>query len=178
MLTPYHHPLDVLEKYDALLRGGDAAALVVVKDKAKQTAARRNPALDAGFDADQAMIDVREKVDLVKPELPADTDEPKVNEVNVSLFPVVIVTLSGDVPERSLLKLARDLQDELEGLPGVLSADIAGDREEVLEVLIDPTRLETYDLSYEQLLSAVARNNQLVAAGKPAIPKWAKVCSA
>ena len=120
---------------------------------------------DAGFDADQAMIDVREKVDLVKPELPADTDEPKVNEVNVSLFPVVIVTLSGDVPERSLLKLARDLQDELEGLPGVLSADIAGDREEVLEVLIDPARLETYNLSYDQLLSAVARNNQLVAAG-------------
>lgn len=120
---------------------------------------------DAGFDADQAMLDVREKVDLVKPELPADTDEPTVNEVNVSLFPVVTVTLSGDVPERTLLKLARDLQDDLEGLPGVLSADIAGDREEVLEVLIDPTRLEAYNLSYDSLLSAVARNNQLVAAG-------------
>ena len=120
---------------------------------------------DAGFDADQAMIDVREKVDLVKPELPDDTDEPTVNEVNVSLFPVVTVTLAGDVPERTLLKLARDLQDDLEGLPGVLAADIAGDREELLEVLIDPARLEAYDLSYDQLLSAVARNNQLVAAG-------------
>ena len=47
---------------------------------------------DAGFDAHQALADVREKVDLVKPELPADTDEPEVHEVNFSLFPVVVVT--------------------------------------------------------------------------------------
>ena len=59
---------------------------------------------DAGFDADKAMDDVREKVDLVKPDLPNDTDEPTVHEVNFSLFPVLLVSLSGEVPERTLLR--------------------------------------------------------------------------
>ena len=119
----------------------------------------------AGFDADEAMLDVREKVDLAKPELPDETDEPTVNEVNVGLFPVITVTLAGNVPERTLLKLARDLQDELEALSGVLSADIRGDREEVLEIVIDPARLESYNISQEEVLQAVSRNNRLVAAG-------------
>ncbi|MDP6346286.1 MAG: efflux RND transporter permease subunit, partial [Alphaproteobacteria bacterium] len=120
---------------------------------------------DAGFDADQAMRDVREKIDLVKPDLPDETEEPTAHEVNVGLFPVLVVTLAGDVPERTLLKLARDLQDELEGLPGVLDADIAGDRDEILEVLLDPVRMESYNISQEELVRAVTRNNQLVAAG-------------
>ena len=120
---------------------------------------------EAGFDADQAVLDVREKVDLAKAELPDDTDEPVVNEVNVGLFPVLVVTLSGDMPERALLRVARELRDELEGLPGVLSADIAGNREELLEVVIDPVRLESLRVPQEELLTVVARNNRLVAAG-------------
>src|SRR3546814_5932732 len=65
----------------------------------------------AGFDADQALADVREQVDLGKAELPADADEPTVNEVNIGLFPVLVVSLSGDVPERTLLTLAQPLPD-------------------------------------------------------------------
>ena len=49
---------------------------------------------DAGFDAKKALNDVREKVDVAKSELPGDTDEPTVNEINVALFPVLTVTLS------------------------------------------------------------------------------------
>ena len=120
---------------------------------------------EAGFDADRALQDVRERVDLAKPELPDDTDEPTVHEVNVSLFPVIVVTLAGDVPERALLRIARDLQDDLEGLPGVLSADIAGDREELLEVTIDPARLDALGVTQGELLNAVALNNRLVPAG-------------
>jgi len=120
---------------------------------------------EAGFDADQALLDVREKVDIAEKDLPDETDEPVATEVNVGLFPVLVVTLSGDVPERTLIRLARNLQDSLEALPGVLEADIAGDREEVLEVLVDPVRLESYNISQEELIAAVSRNNQLVAAG-------------
>ena len=95
---------------------------------------------DAGFDGDQALADVREKVDAAKSELPAATDEPSVNEVNVSLFPVLNVSLSGPIPERTLITIARELKDALEALPGVLEADIAGEREEVLEIVVDPRR--------------------------------------
>ena len=120
---------------------------------------------DAGFDADKALRDVREAIDLVKPDLPDETDEPTAHEVNVGLFPVLVVTLAGDVSERTLLKIARNLQRELEMLPGVLEVDIAGDREELLEVLVDPLRLESYNISHQELISAVTRNNQLIGAG-------------
>jgi multidrug efflux pump len=120
---------------------------------------------DAGFDPDKALTDVREKVDLAKAELPADTEEPWVQEINIALFPVLVVQLHGNVPERTLVGIARTLRDKLEGLPGVLSADVGGEREELLEVIVDPVALESYGLSYEDLFNYVSRNNRLVAAG-------------
>lgn len=85
--------------------------------------------------------------------------------MNLSLFPVLTVMLSGDIPERTLVNIARRLQDEIEALSGVLEVDIAGDREELLEVIIDPVALETYNLSFPDVLNFVSQNNQLVAAG-------------
>lgn len=120
---------------------------------------------DAGFDSDQALQDVREKVDLAKGKLPTETDDPTVNEVNVALFPVLVVTLAGNVPERTLLSLARDLKDKIEGFREVLEAKIAGDREEVVDVVVEPRVLDSYGISYEELISFVWRNNKLVAAG-------------
>jgi len=120
---------------------------------------------EAGFKPDQALADVREKVDVANAELPADTDEPTVHKVNVALFPVIVVTLYGEVPERGLVARARGLRDKLESLPGVLEVDIAGDREDLLEIIIGPMHLEGVNQSADELLAMVARNNQLVAAG-------------
>jgi len=121
---------------------------------------------DVSFDKDDALADVREKVDLAQAELPGDTEEPIINEFNTSLFPVLIVTLSGDVPERTLFQHARHLQDEVEAsVPTVLSANLVGHREELLEVIIDPSRMESYDVSQAELINAVTLNNRLVAAG-------------
>ncbi|MCG8428591.1 MAG: efflux RND transporter permease subunit, partial [Chromatiales bacterium] len=119
----------------------------------------------AGFDSKQALTDVREKVDLAKVKLPDATDEPEVVEVNVALFPVLTVSLSGPIPERSLVSIARDLQDRIEALPGVLEAVIGGDREALLEVVVDPAVMETYGVQYSELFSLVTNNNMLVAAG-------------
>lgn len=120
---------------------------------------------DAGFDPNRALLDVREKVDQAKSELPEETDEPIVTEFNASLFPVVTVVIYGDVPERMLVRLARDLRDELESLPGVLEAELTGHREELLEAIVDPVLLESYAVSEQDLINVVLRNNRLVAAG-------------
>jgi len=120
---------------------------------------------DAGVDIDQALLDVREKVDQVRPDLPAGAEEPIVDEVNLALFPVLVVTLSGDLPERALLDYARDLAKRIEGLTNVLDVEIAGEREELLEVVIDPMLVESYGFELGELLSLISRNNQLVAAG-------------
>ena len=120
---------------------------------------------EAGFNADAALDDVREKVDTAKPELPDEAEEPAVNEVNLSLFPVLLVTLSGDVPERTLLRLARDLQDRVEGISSVLEAKIGGDRDELVELVVDPMALESYDINARDVVEAVDRSNRLIAAG-------------
>lgn len=120
---------------------------------------------DAGFDVDRALTDVREKVDIAKVDLPEGTDEPTVNEVNISLFPVLVVTLSGDIPENHLLRLARGLGDAIEQIPNVLEANLKGEREELLEIVIDPVKLESYNLRADLVLDTVARSNRLIAAG-------------
>jgi multidrug efflux pump len=120
---------------------------------------------EAGIDIDEAIADVREGADIAKGDLPEETDEPLVYEVNLALFPVLVVTLSGDLPERTLLKLARDLEKRIESLPNVLDVEIGGEREELLEVIIDPLLVESYGLSLQDILGLVDRNNQLVAAG-------------
>ena len=119
----------------------------------------------AGFDSARALDDVREKVDTARSDLPEATEEPTVNEINVALFPVLTVSLSGPIPERSLVGLARDLKQRIEALPGVLEADIGGDREALLEILVDPTVMETYDVSYPELFALIRNNNLLVAPG-------------
>jgi multidrug efflux pump len=119
----------------------------------------------AGFNGDKALADVREKVDLAKPELPDGADEPTVHEINLSLFPVLVVALSGDVPERTLLRLARRLRDEIEGLTSVLKAQISGNRDELVEILIDPMVLESYGLDAAAIIDAVSRSNRVVTAG-------------
>ncbi len=120
---------------------------------------------DAGFDPDKALQDVREKVDTARAKIPQEADEPRVNEINVSLFPVLSIGLSGPLSERELITIARRLQDAIEGIPEVLEVDIGGDREDLLEVVVDPQVLESYGVDFDQLASLVTRNNQLVAAG-------------
>ena len=120
---------------------------------------------DAGFDGDKALADVRERVDVAKSSLPAATDEPSVNEVNIALFPVLNISLSGPLPERTLIRIARSLKDKLEALPGILEADIAGEREEVLEIVVDPLVMESYQLDFDSLFSLIRNNTLLVAAG-------------
>lgn len=120
---------------------------------------------DAGFDAEKAITDVREKVDLAKTSLPSETKEPKIKEINFSLFPVLVVTLSGNIPERTLLALARSLRDEIGSINTVLDAKLTGNRKELIEVIIDPTLLESYDLDSITILQIIARSNLLVTAG-------------
>ena len=120
---------------------------------------------EAGLDIDPILNDVREKVDIAKADLPDETDEPTVSEINLALQPVIVVSLSGDITERELLKLARGLRDELESIKEVLEVEIGGDREEVVEIILDPLKVETYDLSLQEIAIAAQRNNILIAAG-------------
>ncbi len=120
---------------------------------------------EPGFDSDEALDKVREGVDRAKSDLPEDATDPVVTEINTALFPILTAILSGPVPERTLNNISEELKDAIEGLSGVLEVDVGGERTELLEVLIDPTVFETYNISFEELISQINRNNRLIAAG-------------
>lgn len=119
---------------------------------------------EPGFDADEALDKVREGADKVENDLPSDATV-IVTEINTALFPILTVILSGPVPERTLNDLAEDLQDDIEALSGVLEVDVGGKRTELMEVLIDPTVFETYNITFDELIASITNNNQLIAAG-------------
>lgn len=121
---------------------------------------------NVGVDLTKAMADVRDAVDLAKPKLPEDSDEPTVNEVTLaSEQPVLSVVLFGTVPERTIVQIARDLGDELESHRQILEVDIAGDRDDIVEILVDPLLMESYSLDQADIYNLIALNNRVVAAG-------------
>ncbi|WP_424933604.1 efflux RND transporter permease subunit [Amaricoccus macauensis] len=126
-----------------------------------------------GWDKNATLADVRDRVDRAQAEFPDGAEQYSVNEINFSEFPILVVSLSGSVPERTLLRLAKELQDEVESITSVLEAGLAGHRNEMLEVLIDPLKLESYNVTADELVSVVSRNNRLIAAGEIDTPSGA-----
>lgn len=120
----------------------------------------------AGEDIDLAKQKVKDKVDLARPDLPPDLDEPVVQEINFSTdFPVYTVALSGLDSFDRLKNLADDIKDRLEMLPGVREAEISGVREREIRVEFDLQRLIVMDIPVPQLLQRLAEENVTVSAG-------------
>ena len=123
-----------------------------------------------GWDKASTLAEVRDRMSKAEAGFPDGFEQYTIAEFNFSEFPILIVSLSGEVPERTLLRLAEDLQERLEGLDAILEAPLAGHREEMIEVVIDPLRLESYNVTATELLSVVRANNQIVAAGAVDLP--------
>ena len=122
---------------------------------------------DYSFDSKQALIDVRDAIDRAKAKMPSSIQEPVIREVSAARFPIINVCLGGDnVPNRVLYHLARQLKDKIEEIPEVLEANINGQRDDLLEAVVDPSQLQAYGITNDELISAVARNNRLIPAGE------------
>ncbi|WP_374654829.1 efflux RND transporter permease subunit [Phenylobacterium sp.] len=132
---------------------------------ARQGMAIVNLEFEADFNKDKALAEVRAKVDLARGKFPPDAEEPIIEEANASGDPIIGIVLSGGAPERTLFQISRSLQDRLEATPGVLEVYLNGGREEMLEVTIDPVRMEAANVSPGELAQVIGRNNQLVPAG-------------
>ena len=144
--------LDGLEEINAVAREG---AIYIMAE------------FDISEDIDKVVADVRESVDRAKAEFPQETKEPIVNELSPSPEPTVVITFSGEqVSERELYRTAKFFQRKLEMLPDVLKADISGHRDEVVEAILDPYRLEQYNITADEMLRSVRANNLLIPAGE------------
>ncbi len=121
---------------------------------------------EAGIDTNKALQDIRERVDNAAAELPNETEDPTINEVKMSQQdPMLVLNLAGNIPERTLTTIAKDLKEDLEAINGVLEVNLVGAREELMEVIVNPLAMESYGLDQAQIVAFVANNNKLVAAG-------------
>ena len=113
-----------------------------------------------------ALQRVKDKIDLAKPDLPSDLDEPIVDVINFSTeWPIITIALSGDLRPERLKMLGEDLQDEIEAIPGIKSAEVYGTREREIRVEVDPQRLVAYRLTLGAVMRAIAAENRTVSAG-------------
>ncbi|WP_407493546.1 efflux RND transporter permease subunit [Pseudooceanicola sp. MF1-13] len=119
-----------------------------------------------GWNKSQIMADVREAMSTAEANFPEGAEKYTISEINFSEFPIIIVNLTGQVPERTMARVIKDLQEAVEGIDSVLEAGIAGNRDEMVEVIIDPLRLESYNVTAVELINVVVNNNQLIAAGE------------
>lgn len=119
-----------------------------------------------GWDKPATIAEVRDRVNKAQAEWPSGAEQYSIDEINFSEFPILVISLSGAIPERTILQVAKNLQTEVESVGAVLEASLAGHRDEMLEVLIDPLQLEAYNVTASELIDVVVSNNQLVAAGE------------
>ena len=114
---------------------------------------------------EEALRKVKDKVDLAKADLPADAEDPVVEEVNIAEFPIMIVNLSGKVSPVRLKAIADELEDAIEQIPGVLNVDVLGALEREIRLEMNPDRVTAYRLSIPELLAVIPSENVNVSAG-------------
>lgn len=124
-----------------------------------------NIEFQTGVNMTDALQRVREKVDLAKPELPSEAEDPIVQEINLSDIPVVQVNLSGQYGLDKLKLVAEDLQDRIEAIPNVLEAPLAGGLEREVKVDVDLARLKYYNLTFGDIIKAIQTENVTIPGG-------------
>mgnify|MGYP002713228374 CR=1 FL=1 len=119
---------------------------------------------DPDVKVEDALQKVREKYDIAKVEFPTDVEDETISELSFSEFPIMIVTLYGaDVAV--LEKIAEELEDRIEALPGVLNVGINGGLEPEIVIDVDPEKLEAYKLPVNDLIAKLRGENVDVSAG-------------
>jgi multidrug efflux pump subunit AcrB len=111
----------------------------------------------------KAKDDVQSVIDRLT--LPAGSEKPKVIAINSKLTPIIEVTLSGDIPDLELRRMARDLEDELETVSGIARVAPSGLRDEEIRVEADPRKLAAFRISLDEVVRALQAQNVTVPAG-------------
>lgn len=124
-----------------------------------------NAEFTAGTDMNEALQQVREKVDLAKPDLPSAAEEPQVFEINFSDFPIMQVNIAGDYDLVRLREVAEDVQDRLEQIPSVLEVSLAGGLEREVQVDVDLAKLKFYDVAFDDVIDAIDNENVTIPGG-------------
>jgi multidrug efflux pump len=114
---------------------------------------------------DEALQKVREKIDLARPKLPADAEDPVLSEFNFSEWPIMQVNISGEYDLVRLKDVAEDVKDRLEQIPSLLEVRLSGGLEREVRVDVDLALLQYYGLAFGDVINAIRSENVTIPGG-------------
>ena len=113
-----------------------------------------------------ALQKTKDAVDKAKKDLPTDlTEEPNVQEISFSEFPIMFVNLSGNYNMMSLKKFADDAKDKLEDLSQITRVDIVGAPEREFQINVDNYKMQSANVTFDDIANAVQRENADISGG-------------
>ena len=121
---------------------------------------------DVGYDIDKAIVDTKQAVEEVKFNLPQEAEDPQINEYSNANFPVMNLSVIGASSLRQKVFYARELKDRLEKIEEVLETEVIGSPDEVLEGIINKSKMEAYGVTLTDLYYSVSNNNVIIPGGK------------
>jgi multidrug efflux pump len=152
--TPIEEALSDLKDVDEMRSSSAESISVVVID------------FEAEADLERSLQKVREKVTDARKDLPDDAEDPEVNEVSFTDIPIMIASVVGEIDAVDLRRLTEDVADELELMPEVLAADVAGGLIREIQIYVDPQRLDPYGLTILDVYQAVKQSDVNIPGGQ------------
>jgi multidrug efflux pump subunit AcrB len=119
----------------------------------------------ANADLDKSIQDLKDAVDRAKPELPSEAKDPTVTRVNFADQPILIISVSGDLPPSDFTTLAEELKNEIKSVSGISRVDISGSRDRQVQVIVRKDALDNYGLRLADVISGIASNNAALPIG-------------
>jgi len=120
-----------------------------------------------GTDPDQAAIDVRDRIETVRGQLPIDVQAPIVQKFDIGALPIMEMALFGPQGTDALYELADlDLRERFSRVDGVAAVDIVGGREREVEVLVSPERLQAFGVTLPEVVNLIRAENISVPSGR------------
>ena len=120
---------------------------------------------ESGFNIDEAVQKVRDKVNKAESELPPDAEKPDIIEINFSEFPIITFNVSGPYSLSKLKDVAEDLKDDIEKVDGVLDVKIKGGLEREVKVDVDIYKLNHYNVRFSDIITSIMDENRTIPGG-------------
>ncbi|CAN5864658.1 N/A [soil metagenome] len=120
---------------------------------------------DNAMNMDEALQKVREKIDLAKPKLPSDAEDPVLSEFSFADWPIMQVNISGEYDLVRLKDVAEDLRDRLEQIPSILDVRLSGGLEREVRVDVDLAQLQYYAVAFTDVINAIRSENVTIPGG-------------
>ncbi len=121
---------------------------------------------EVGYDIDKALVDTKQAVEEVKFNLPQEAEDPQIREYSNANFPVMSLSVIGTSSLRQKVFFAKELKDRIEKIEEVLETEVIGSPDEVLEGIINKSKMEAYGVTLTDLYYSVANNNVIIPGGK------------